>query len=113
VIEFRVLELATGRTHVCVGKGATDALKCFGPDSANGELGGALVAATETVDVPGSAGAIWLAAGAEHTCAIFPGGGVRCWGSNAAGQLGDGTTATPGLGGDLRPLGTPVAVTGR
>jgi hypothetical protein len=113
VVEFAVQELATGRTHVCVRKSATDALKCFGPDSANGELGGAPAAVTESVDVPGTAGAIGMAAGAEHTCAIFPGGGVRCWGSNAAGQLGDGTTATPGLAGDLRLLGTPVAVTGR
>lgn len=114
VVEFPVQELVTGRTHVCVRKsGATELLKCFGPDSANGELGGAPAAVTESVDVPGTAGALGMAAGAAHTCAIFPGGTVRCWGSNAAGQLGDGTTATPGLAGDLRPLGTPVAVTGR
>jgi alpha-tubulin suppressor-like RCC1 family protein len=114
IVEFAVQELATGRTHVCVRKsGTTELLKCFGPDSANGELGGAPAAVTESVDVPGTAGTMGMAAGAEHTCAIFPGGSVRCWGSNAAGQLGDGTTATPGLAGDLRPLGTPVAVTGR
>jgi alpha-tubulin suppressor-like RCC1 family protein/alpha-beta hydrolase superfamily lysophospholipase len=36
-----------------------------------------------------------MATGASHTCKIFQGGKILCWGSNSKGQLGDGTTTTP------------------
>jgi len=43
-------------------------------------------------DLLPNADVISLATGAEHACAVLHDGTVSCWGGNAKGQLGDGTT---------------------
>ena len=59
------------------------------------------------VDVGGKATAI--AAGSAHTCALLADGKVKCWGSNARGQLGRGTFAADNTIAEVTPPTSNVA----
>lgn len=89
-----VTHLTAGSAHTCVVTNA-GAVKCWGDNSA-GQLGDGTVSRRLTpVYVSGlSSGVSKVAAGYGHTCAITSSGGVKCWGWNGYGQLGDGTTTT-------------------
>ena len=54
---------------------------------------GTTIRHTDPVDVIGIEGATSIAVGSFHACAVVD-GGVRCWGSNDTGELGDGSRAT-------------------
>lgn len=101
-----VTAITSGENHVCaIVSGGM--LQCWGGNGA-GQIGNGEVAWPSQrrvpVDVAGlSSGAVALATGAWHTCALMATGAVKCWGSNGNGQLGDGTT--------LRRI-SPVAVSG-
>ena len=57
-----------------------------------GELGNGGTANTSVpVSSSGLAGAVAVAAGESHSCALIEDGTARCWGYNLSGQLGNGT----------------------
>ena len=86
-----VAQINAGGTHTCAVTTSGSA-KCWGLNL-NGQLGdGTLVRRTVPVDVSGlTSGVALISASSLHTCALTTSGGVKCWGLNAFGQLGDGT----------------------
>jgi alpha-tubulin suppressor-like RCC1 family protein len=113
-VRFQVDRIGVGRAHVCVQRNdAASSVACLAADNTWGQLGSVTVTPPEALDVPGTLAARAFATGADHACAVLSSGGVECWGRNTSGQLGDGTTVTPGVGGDARVIGTPVLVKGR
>jgi alpha-tubulin suppressor-like RCC1 family protein len=88
-----VIAIAAGENHTCaiVTGGA---VKCWG-NNTSGQLGNSATGGIAATPVPVTglgSGAIAIAAGQNHTCAVAAGGAAMCWGSNVEGQLGDGST---------------------
>ena len=52
--------------------------------------------------------ALQIAVGGDHSCALTQLGGVKCWGNNEFGQLGDGTLVNRFMPTDVVGLGTGV-----
>lgn len=92
-----------GEYHSCALM-AAGGVKCWGQNY-YGQVGDATVInKLIPTDVSGlTSGVAALSAGGSHTCALTTGGGLKCWGWNLYGQLGDGTTTN---------RSTPVSVSG-
>jgi alpha-tubulin suppressor-like RCC1 family protein len=98
-----VLKVATGAYHSCVLQSV--GIFCWGYNG-NGELGNGSFNGT-LGPVPGTAGALDLAAGGSHSCAVLPlapVGLVACWGYNGYGEV----TGSPGGSNFAAPFVLPA-----
>ena len=85
-------QIAAGLNHTCLLT-VSGGVKCWGVNT-SGQLGdGTTTQHNAPVDVSGlTSGVTTIAVSSAHTCALTTSGGMKCWGSNSSGQLGDGTT---------------------
>ena len=82
-----------GNVHTCAVLDNLT-LKCCGRNQF-GQLGDSTTSNRYTptpIDVGDETRVISIALGGDHTCAILDNALLKCWGSNARGQLGDSTT---------------------
>lgn len=100
--------LAAGDSHTCALL-QPGSVQCWGANNVRQLGNGTNSPASSPVNVAGlSSGVIALTAGATHSCALLQGGGVKCWGDNALGQLGDGTSISRTLPVDVIGLAGAV-----
>ncbi|MDO9087214.1 MAG: hypothetical protein Q7U53_13490 [Anaerolineaceae bacterium] len=113
----KVIAISAGHFYTCALT-SDGGIKCWG-DNSVGQLG---YITTTTCDygpcssIPMNVvgfdnegeDAIAISAGAYHTCALTSGGGVKCWGNNFYGQLGDGETTNSSIPVDVNRLNSGV-----
>ena len=106
-----VVSLAHG-SHFACALLSSGGVKCWGFNS-SGQLGNnSLVDSKVPVDVIGlSSGVASISAGIWHVCAVMNAGGVKCWGDNRYGQLGDDSLVNRGVPVDVIGISGQVLMT--
>ncbi len=100
----QAVAIAAGGYHTCALMVGGD-IQCWGNnDFGQVSVGDGPGAIDQTLMVIPKTEAVALTAGGYHTCKVNADGTASCWGHNANGQLGDGTTNDPTI--------QPVAVKG-
>jgi len=92
IYSFLVASISSGGKHTCALT-ASGAAWCWGYNF-YGQVGNNSTSDELTpVSVSGlSSGVTSISAGGRHTCALTSAGGVKCWGRNIDGELGDDST---------------------
>jgi len=110
-----VAEVTAGFEHTCARLESGDVI-CWGRQT-EGQLGTGepnAIGDDETVDTIGpidlGGSAIDIDAFNNHTCAVLEGGGVRCWGNNGSGQLGNGDETYDSVGDRKTPAEAGVVM---
>ncbi len=90
---FSFTTISAGGIHTC-GVTTSGAAYCWGSglSGALGTGGFVFQFTSPTMPVAGGFSFTTISAGGRHTCGVTTSGAAYCWGSNASGQLGDGTT---------------------
>jgi len=88
--------VATGHKHTCALDGGGAEGFCWGANE-DGQLGAAtaIAASADPLVWADASERVYarVSTGRAHTCAVEIGGAIWCWGANAFGQLGDGTSS--------------------
>jgi hypothetical protein len=89
-------QVSAGVGHTCALLN-TGVVNCWGNNDfgqlGNNSIAESLVPVAVDPFTVGSASAVSIAAGRDHTCAVLDTGVVNCWGQNSKGQLGNNSTA--------------------
>ncbi|MCT8972663.1 chromosome condensation regulator RCC1 [Microbaculum marinisediminis] len=90
-LESGIVAISVGFYNSCALTG-TGTVKCWGRNQFGQLADGTTNDSDEPVDIPGLPDDITaVSVGGSHICALTDGGAAWCWGSNNAGQVGNGT----------------------